>query len=474
MRRERDATQIPENPMEGIPQTAAAAAAAAAEASEPPRKRARVDGGGGGAGEEEEDRLSDLPDCLLEDILAHLGSRQAVQTSVLSRRWRNLWRGVRVVVIDVGSFRLPGADGDPPRFRLDRIEDFADGVLSPSLHPGAARELDALRMRLDEDAVTTNFQRWIRRALWRRPATVDLYYLPRRSFSWPPAVPLTPVTAVSRLKTLRIFGLRPTVVFGADEFPALEDLHIERCSYAHGTIASPTLKRLALVSPINGCFVREQRLTAPGLTSLRLVLPYSREEGVRVITDAPLTSLVDASITIVDTDPGDPRNRRVNQFKVDFLVAISNLLGRLTSVRNLDLTGLNATALLDNKSQEFPMFPYLTTLLLNECDIGYKYHVLRSILQNAPNLEQLRLHNCKFVGKSRRKAGQTQSKEKTSKCSSSTLSSACSSLKSVEIKHPRGEPSHDLLHEFLKEIPHNQWRKRSIDEETISIELNRK
>jgi hypothetical protein len=52
-------------------------------------------------------------------------------------------------------------------------------------------------------------------------------------------------------------------------------------------------------------------------------------------------------------------------------------------------------ALLDNKSQEFPMFPYLTTLLLNECDIGYKYHVLRSILQNAPNLEQLRLHNCK-------------------------------------------------------------------------------
>src|SRR5512143_3780321 len=129
MRRERDATQIPENPMEGIPQTAAAAAAA--EASEPPRKRARVDGGGGGAGEEE-DRLSDLPDCLLEDILAHLGSRQAVQTSVLSRRWRNLWRGVRVVVIDVGSFRLPGADGDPPRFRLDRIEDFADGVLSPS------------------------------------------------------------------------------------------------------------------------------------------------------------------------------------------------------------------------------------------------------------------------------------------------------------------------------------------------------
>uniref|UniRef100_A0A0E0KRK9 F-box domain-containing protein n=1 Tax=Oryza punctata TaxID=4537 RepID=A0A0E0KRK9_ORYPU len=473
MRCERDAAQIPENPMEGIQHQTEAAAA---DASEPPRKRARVDGGGVGAGgEEEDDRLSDLPDCLLEDILAHLGSRQAVQMSVLSRRWRNLWRSVRVVDIDVGWFRLPGGgDDDPPRFAIERIEDFADGVLSPSLPPGAAPELDALRLRLDEDAVTTNFQRWIRRALWRRPATVDLCYSPSRWLSWPPAVTLTPVAAVSRIKALRLYGLRPTVVFGADEFPALEDLHIERCSYSHGTISSLTLKRLALVSPINGCFVRVQRLTAPGLTSLRLVLPYSREEGVRVLTDAPLTSLVDASITIVDTDPADPRNRRVNQFKVDFFVSISNLLGRLTSVRNLDLTGLTVTALLDNKSQEFPMFPYLTTLLLNECDIGYRYHVLKSILQNAPNLEQLRLHNCKFVGKSRRKTGQTQSKEKTSKCSSSTLSSACSSLKSVEIKHPRDKIPYDLLHEFLKEIPHNQWRKRSIDEETISIELNRK
>uniref|UniRef100_J3LYN6 FBD domain-containing protein n=1 Tax=Oryza brachyantha TaxID=4533 RepID=J3LYN6_ORYBR len=405
-----------------------------------------------------------------------IAKKKAVQTGLLSRRWRNLWRGVRAVDIDVRELRVEGPNG--PYFDRDRIEDLADAILSPGPLPGAARELDALRLHLHEDALAANFQRWIRRALRRRPASIDITYVVRTCISWPPPVTLTPPAAASRIKTLRLYGLRPTIAFGALEFPALEDLHIEKCAYPHGSIALPTLKRFALISPINGSFIREQHLTAPRLTSLRLVLPYNRVHGgVRVLADAPLVSLVDASISIFDTDPVDQRNRRPNQIQVDFFVSVSNLIGRLTSASNLDLSGFPAMALLDTKSQEMSMFPHLTSLLLDECDIGNKYHVLNSILQNAQNLEQLKLHNCKFVGKSRRKMGKPKSKEKTSRCSSSTSPSfVCNSLKSVEIKYPRDDvPSHDFLYEFQKETPANQWRKRSIDnEETALVELQRK
>ncbi|KAK1661045.1 hypothetical protein QYE76_049204 [Lolium multiflorum] len=82
------------------------------------------------------DRLSDLPDCLLHDILSRLGSRQAAHTSALSRRWRHLWRDV------------PCADLDEREFVNSswvRFEDFADHLLT-SIPPET--QLDAFRLNL--------------------------------------------------------------------------------------------------------------------------------------------------------------------------------------------------------------------------------------------------------------------------------------------------------------------------------------
>ena len=79
------------------------------ELSEGTRKRTRSSGGGSSA--DGPDRLSALPDCLLHTIMSSLKARQVVQTSVLSTRWRHLWRSVPCLDIDFDEFnKAPPSD----------------------------------------------------------------------------------------------------------------------------------------------------------------------------------------------------------------------------------------------------------------------------------------------------------------------------------------------------------------------------
>ncbi|CAN1138711.1 F-box/LRR-repeat protein 13 [Linum perenne] len=66
------------------------------------------------------DRLSNLPDSVLYHILSFLDTEKTVQTSVLSRRWRCVWKHVPALVFDSNSF-----DQSHKRFTM-----FVDKVLS--------------------------------------------------------------------------------------------------------------------------------------------------------------------------------------------------------------------------------------------------------------------------------------------------------------------------------------------------------
>lgn len=110
------------------------------------------------------DQLGDLPHRLLQVIISLLCFRQAVQTGVLSRRWRNLWRGVPVVDIDEREFAGGGQT-------WDRFEDFVDHALT-SIPPGT--RLDAFRLHVVScDTATSG--RWIRRGLRHLPAAVSIH-----------------------------------------------------------------------------------------------------------------------------------------------------------------------------------------------------------------------------------------------------------------------------------------------------------
>lgn len=57
--------------------------------------------------EEEEDRLSSLPDEIIQRVLSFVDAVSAVQTSVLSKRWKNLWTSLSVLNFDSSSFDDP-------------------------------------------------------------------------------------------------------------------------------------------------------------------------------------------------------------------------------------------------------------------------------------------------------------------------------------------------------------------------------
>ncbi|XP_057446254.1 F-box/FBD/LRR-repeat protein At1g78750-like isoform X2 [Lotus japonicus] len=55
-------------------------------------------------GKEERDRLSDLPDLVLLHVLKFMSTKQAVQTCVLSTRWKDLWKGVTTLALNSSDF----------------------------------------------------------------------------------------------------------------------------------------------------------------------------------------------------------------------------------------------------------------------------------------------------------------------------------------------------------------------------------
>jgi hypothetical protein len=67
------------------------------------------------------DRIGALPDEILRRVLSFLPAQQAVQTCVLARRWRHLWKSAT-------GLRVVGADGKAP-VPLEEVREFVDSLL---------------------------------------------------------------------------------------------------------------------------------------------------------------------------------------------------------------------------------------------------------------------------------------------------------------------------------------------------------
>ncbi|CAL5031935.1 unnamed protein product [Urochloa decumbens] len=328
-------------------------------------KRARA--GGGSA----PDRLSALSDELLRHVLCFLPSRQAVQTTVLSKRWVDLWRSVPAINLDSTDFR--GAD-------WGKSKDFTTNLLM--LHN--AQFLDVVRLWFSYMNRVFSYpgpdmDRWVRRVIKHHPLVLDINI--GRSFRHEFQIPLVG-SAFGRLKTLRLGGVCLDHSFAErlnSGCPVLEDLVLDYCRNEFDAIRSDTLKNLVVrtcSSNVAGVLI----IRAPCLASLSLHFPYYYYRNGLLL--AAGNSLARASISSV----GDVTER-----------GQAILLRSLFNVTSLELYGFSAVAFLDKALGKFPIFDNLRTLSLNRCFLSerdvHKFKALGRFLQKSPNLEKLNLKN---------------------------------------------------------------------------------
>ncbi|WVZ62513.1 hypothetical protein U9M48_012255 [Paspalum notatum var. saurae] len=121
-----------------------------------------------------EDRLSALPDGLLHAIMSFLLAPQAVQMSLLSRRWRHLWRSAPLIKIDSHDFGISGISSrDTMDERWARFEDFATNLL---LFHDNISSLGAFRLRSRLHNMC-HVDRWVRRGIEYCPSVLQIQIL---------------------------------------------------------------------------------------------------------------------------------------------------------------------------------------------------------------------------------------------------------------------------------------------------------
>ncbi|KAF8407777.1 hypothetical protein HHK36_006913 [Tetracentron sinense] len=98
------------------------------------------------------DRLSDLPENVIETILINLPIRDAVRTSVLSHKWMYKWTTIPELVIH--DYSIPPAEDEI--VRIDKLVNFIDRLLL--LHKGPVRKFDLSTGFLIDSSIDS----WIR------------------------------------------------------------------------------------------------------------------------------------------------------------------------------------------------------------------------------------------------------------------------------------------------------------------------
>ncbi|KAF5782351.1 putative F-box domain, leucine-rich repeat domain superfamily, F-box-like domain superfamily [Helianthus annuus] len=122
---------------------------------------------------EDDDRLSSLQDELIHKILSFIGIKHAIQTSVLSSRWRFIWTSMPYLNFSRDDF-----------FRLPKFSEFVTHVLS-----GRDNQTKVSSVRLsnfhgkDSDVIVEHIMKY---AFSHNIQQLDVACLPQNNVEFPP------------------------------------------------------------------------------------------------------------------------------------------------------------------------------------------------------------------------------------------------------------------------------------------------
>ncbi|KAJ1688805.1 hypothetical protein LUZ63_012960 [Rhynchospora breviuscula] len=129
--------------------------------------------------EEAIDWISSLPDEILTHILSFITTKEAVQTCILSKRWRNTWASVPVLKFEYDNSHLDGNTVEDLKF-----EQFVDGVLQ-----NRRALLDTVIYDCDFNRSTWKpSMEWLHRVALLRPRVISVDITGADNFECPDSV----------------------------------------------------------------------------------------------------------------------------------------------------------------------------------------------------------------------------------------------------------------------------------------------
>ncbi|KAJ4792151.1 F-box/FBD/LRR protein [Rhynchospora pubera] len=338
------------------------------------------------------DRISDLPDLLLTDILSLVTTKETVTTCVLSKRWTKLWAFVPVLDFRSNQFEQNNlwlGDQDHTKFlqfvkgvfdhreaiHLERFGFSFEGVTSRDI-PHFIEILDrAAKCRPRVTSIDVSTVEYIQPpSSIFSCASIEEMSL---SFDAPDTFVAPEIVNLPSLKKLELTCLSVydnfirAVLSGC---PSLEELVMNCCILDIYEISSDTLKKLVL----NMCvLLGEVYISCPAAVSLSIKHP--REAGIRLNNVSPLAR---ADICFEDTV--------FDEYAIGIYVNLLRDLPNIASLR-LHTTCLGLQALLVAHVPKFQAFENLRILELEGFDMTCNFD-LPCFLKQAPNLKKVILH----------------------------------------------------------------------------------
>ncbi|KAM3223992.1 hypothetical protein ACQJBY_057405 [Aegilops geniculata] len=315
------------------------------------------------------DRISALPDELLQHVMSFLLSRDAVRTCMLARRWSTLWKSVPALRIedDLATDSYKFVD------ELLRLRDPAP--------LNVCDICDAYEDSDTEDPLAFCEEASNRIAPWLRYALLHQVRVLRITA---PAFPADLVLVSSHLKRIELCHMQFEDSLDFSSCQVLDVLDMTDCNI-YASIFCQSLRHLNMKG---GCFDNEIRyhISAPNLVSLKL----APESGLTPLLDS-MPSLVTASVesseeefhhcfTLPSCDEGCTREE-----------TFSVVLEGLSAATNLELTSDDLLSVFRMDLKWSPMFSKLKTVLLNKWCVAGDFTGLVYFLQHSPILETLML-----------------------------------------------------------------------------------
>ncbi|CAL9217413.1 unnamed protein product [Arabidopsis halleri] len=325
------------------------------------------------------DRLSQLPDALLLEILSLLPTEDVVATMILSKRWRFLWMMVPRLVYD-DSYK-----------NIQRFSRFVDKSLV--LHK--APILETLHFKLGKTCRDEDIPKCIRAADKSsvREVIIEIDSSSRPS---PLILPKSLYTECRMLVTLELNNVVLVDVSSHVSFPSLKSLVLVSVKYPGDEFLSSLLSSCHVLEDL----VLEQcpddnvitfTIRVPSLKSLVLQTSrhiYEDDDPHGCVIDAPSLEYLD-----ICDDDGEFCFIENNMLKMEeadidisYYILAGNILGSITSAKRLDL------CLLPSKD-EYPVFYSLITLNICTCHAEW-VDLLMCMLRVSPNLRDLELNLC--------------------------------------------------------------------------------